>query len=43
MTLAWRRWGIFIVLTAPIAILLAANPVFRQPGNLFKCPLNLLV
>ena len=33
---AWRRWGIFVVLAMPIAILLAANPVFRQPGNLFN-------
>ena len=32
----WQRWGIFIILAAPIAILLAVNPVFRRPGNLFN-------
>ena len=32
----WQRWGIFFILAAPIAILLAINPVFRQPGNLFN-------
>jgi ribose/xylose/arabinose/galactoside ABC-type transport system permease subunit len=32
----WQRWGIFLILAAPIALLLAVNPVFRQPGNLFN-------
>ena len=36
MTSVWRKWGIFVVLAAPIALLLVANPVFRQPGNLFN-------
>jgi ribose transport system permease protein len=36
IALAWQRWGIFVVLAAPIALLLIANPIFRQPGNLFN-------
>jgi putative xylitol transport system permease protein len=32
----WQRWGIFLILAAPIVLLLAVNPVFRQPGNLFN-------
>lgn len=32
----WQRWGIFLVLLLPIAILFIVNPVFRQPGNLFN-------
>ena len=33
---AWQRWGIFAVLVVPVAVLLVANPVFRQSGNLFN-------
>lgn len=32
----WQRWGIFVVLAAPMLLLLVANPVFRQSGNLFN-------
>ena len=35
MALVWQKWGIFIVLATPVALLLIANPIFRQPGNLF--------
>jgi ribose/xylose/arabinose/galactoside ABC-type transport system permease subunit len=32
----WRKWSVFILLLAPIVFLFIANPVFRQPGNLFN-------
>jgi ribose/xylose/arabinose/galactoside ABC-type transport system permease subunit len=34
--LVWRKWNVFILLLAPIILLFIANPVFRQPGNLFN-------
>jgi ribose/xylose/arabinose/galactoside ABC-type transport system permease subunit len=35
-TLLWKKWNVFILLLAPIVLLFIANPVFRQPGNLFN-------
>ena len=32
----WKTSGLFIILLTPIALLFVANPVFRQPGNLFN-------
>ncbi|MPR25980.1 ABC transporter permease [Microvirga tunisiensis] len=36
MSTYWQRWGIFLILLLPIALLMILNPVFRQPGNLFN-------
>ena len=36
LTKLWKTSGLFIILLTPIALLFVANPVFRQPGNLFN-------